>query len=1417
MRFLVIGETSLLIRCVNYLLEKENTIVGCVSGDVEISTQLAGYEFKTAPSLQDFSVDEEFDFLLSIVNYATIPEELLKKAKIAAINFHDGPLPKYAGINATAWALANQEIRHGASWHLMTEIIDAGDVLVQKTFPLSRDDTSFSANLRCFQTAYDMFVELEAKLAKGDVNGQVQDLSKRSYYEMYKPLPNGGVIDWDKEASEVEALFRATQFGAGHPNTFGTLKISVGKQLLMPLNMEILSQEDDDVSNTGALIKIEDDSLIVKTKKDYLRLSDLRYLDNQLCQIASLVENGELIIGQQLSEETTESPLPFSRRYEKYWVKKIVGCDVPTVPFPSAKFDDNWFGVGQFNVQLGKSEILAAFIGWLDRVTAEDNERLSLWYSSEKLVKSNHLSPIVPLIFEIEEDVSFPSIVSSVEEVLASAEKRGTFLQDVYARFPNLANRNGNPKILVTENLSRHQLEVFSRKNASLLTVNICTKKDVGKFELDIFTVTLPQFQETVKELFVSFRTLLAAVADNQNVNLNELPLLSAETQRLLDGFNKTDRTDIDLSETVVDWFDRSVKKYSSSTALKFKDQTLTYQEFDQRSAALARWLKVKGCRPGDTVAVMSQRSIELLVGIWGVLRAGAGYMPIDLDAPEERLNSIFAAASCNMVVAQSQSLSNRLDGFKNIQVLDLEGCNWDEIGCAYADQELPQTKPEDPSYVLFTSGTTGVPKGVKNTHKGLLNRLIWYREYLDLSAEDIFLQKIAYTFDVSVSELSLPFMIGATLEIAEPEKHKDPEYIYETIRDKKITLCHFVPTLLDSFLEYLRTKSIEERAESLASLKHVHCSGEALIEQSRVVFNELLPQAYMYNMYGPAEAAIEVTFWKLPKSEKTHRVLVGPAVPNTQLYVLDKAGRQMPPGAMGELFIGGVQLAEEYVGRPDLTADKFIPNPFGDGRLYTTGDVARRLVDGSIDYIGRADTQIKLGGVRIELEEIETVLRKHENIQQAAVVIQQSETSPPFIVAYVTPLEQDTAILEKHLSKYLSAVMIPRAIIPLVELPVNKSGKLDRKLLPRARQTELFSTALIAEDQTLVGELSSTEEKLRKVFAETLSLEEDQVPILAPWKELGLNSLLMLRMQTAASQHGFRLPLGLLSQNRSIRSIATALDISGEADRAVGEFDPKALVNELESIIRDHVSANDQMIVIHSSISNLGLPEEVVRPMLIRLVNEWVASGVTVVAAAYNFDFTTTKKFHWADSASQVGVFCEWLMESIPNILRTPHPIYSWVAVGPLAKNLANMPNKTTFGDTSSFAYIESMNARYLMLGTHALTQGHRYEELSNVPYRYYKKFEGVCDYGNGPEPDSCAMYVRDLNINPWPISHEKYFSDILINDAKKDAFGETEVLSVLCSDVRRSFMKVLEANPFCLLTNAAEVAEYYRPRCMI
>jgi amino acid adenylation domain-containing protein len=704
--------------------------------------------------------------------------------------------------------------------------------------------------------------------------------------------------------------------------------------------------------------------------------------------------------------------------------------------------------------------------------------------------------------------------------------------------FPAATGADGGEELEVedfplTPSSSRHDLELY-----------VVPSGDGGlacsfTYKTALFTA------ETMTRMAGHLETLLRSALADPQTPVSRLPMLDDAERALLAGWNDT-AADFPDTATLHGLVAEQVRRTPDATAVTFAGARLTYAELDARANKVAHRLIAEGVTPGSLVAVCAERSLDLPVALLGTLKAGAAYVPLDPEYPAERLEFMLQDAEAPVVLTQRGLVEGGAEGALSEDAgtaAALAGTTAAVLvlddPAVWADQ--PDTDPGaacdpgGPAYMIYTSGSTGRPKGVPNSHRGIVNRLDWMQKRFGLAADDAVLQKTPAGFDVSVWEFFWPLLTGARLVLADPGGHRDPGHLRELIAAESVTTAHFVPSMLGLFLP-------ADGAEPAATpLRRIVCSGEELPADLAVRCLRALPGTELHNLYGPTEAAIDVSAWQCTPEglEGRARVPIGRPIQNVTMDILDEHGEPVPVGVPGELHLGGVCVALGYHKRPELTAERFA------GGRYRTGDAARRLPDGSVEFLGRLDNQVKLRGLRIELGEIEAALRDRAGAREAAVVVSPDQR----LVGYLVGGPEDPDDARDAVRGYLPDYMVPSHFLALDALPLTPNGKLDRKALPAPEVTAAeYREPTTDAEKTIAG-----------VWAEVLEVE--RVGLDDDFFDLGGHSLLAIqvvaKLRTALPE-GSR-PVGLVDMF-SYRTVAELAEHAAQT----GPGGPRRLLQRL-------------------------------------------------------------------------------------------------------------------------------------------------------------------------------------------------------------------------------------------------------------
>lgn len=828
---------------------------------------------------------------------------------------------------------------------------------------------------------------------------------------------------------------------------------------------------------------------------------------------------------------------------------------------------------------------LAAFTAVLSRYSGQDDIAIGSPIANRNPVETEALlgyfSNTIVLRTDLSGDPTFHELLCRIRRrSLAAYAHQGLPFEDLVNELSPERDTSRNPLfqvMLVVQNapiapppfdgLDTSMSEVFTGTSKFDLWLQFMADNDswtaTFEYNSDLWD------ESTIARLSQHLDNAIAAATADPSLRVSALPLLTAaEEHQVTVGFNET-AVDHGPARPLHEYVEAQVRSTPERVAVSFDDHQLTYRELDERADQLAHRLVAAGVEPDTLVGVHAERSTHLVVALLAVLKSGGAYVPLEPSYPVERLDHMIRDAA-TPVVLTDRPLPPRLDGLAQHVIPIADDTAWagyptDPPAVAMSAQHL--------AYVLYTSGSTGRPKGAMNNHRGIGNRLLWMQDAYRLTTDDRVLQKTPFSFDVSGWEFFWPLMTGAQLVVARPDAHKDPTALIDAIQRYGITTVHFVPSMLRVMLDH-------PRFADCTTLTRVICSGEALPAEFRDRFFARLPWAELHNLYGPTEAAIDVTAWQCRPGDTSPVVPIGRPIANTQIYILDAHGRPTPVGVPGELHIGGANVGRGYLHRPELDAERFLPDPFRagpDATLYRTGDRARWQPSGNIEFLGRLDDQVKVRGMRIELGEIEAALRTHPRVADATVVVRADGKHRKQLVAYVVPaaagskaaptsrrqglfddymkapsagaarpsealrpptIGEPLPDLRNHLGDTLPDFMIPHAFVTLDRLPVSSSGKVDRRALPPPPQAGAEPGR--GPDTHRRAPRTPAERTLATIWAEVLGLAE--VDLDGNFFALGGDSIDSIQVVAQATDAGLRVTPADIVRFPSVRRLAAGV-----------------------------------------------------------------------------------------------------------------------------------------------------------------------------------------------------------------------------------------------------------------------------------
>ncbi|MDN0200046.1 amino acid adenylation domain-containing protein [Streptomyces sp. S.PNR 29] len=1034
----VVGEEALLVECTRLLLARGHEVTAVVSPAPDLIAWAEGEGLATVPLGPDLAerlAPLRFDYLFSIANLRMLPDDVLALPARLPVNFHDGPLPRHAGLFATSWAILDGDKQHGVTWHVMTAEADTGDVLKQRPVPVDPAATVHDLDIACFDAGIESFGELVDELAAGTATRTPQDLGLRTYHGKYDGPPRAGLYDWRQPAADLDALVRATSFGR-RPNGFGIPLVALGDTLIAVRAVEILDRPSP--AEPGTLVDAAAEALTVATGDRDVRLTHLADLTGErldpLDVAGTLTERHSGRFPHLTDAEVAELTRAgrAAHRQETRWLRTLGTLEPVLAP--------RFGALGSVTrpadpvalpaaLRGGATEpvwpALAAVLAFLARL-ARDGER-DVALPAPSAGAGRLLAAEVPLrLPEGLLDRTLPGLTELVAAEVTALRGRSPYRRDLLLRHPSMtgAARAGLP---VAVRLPGDDEGPADRP----LTIRIDAHGTVRFHGGEELTA------DQVRWLGEHLALFLDTVAAEPGRPLGQVPLLTPGERELVQNRWNDTAEDYPAERTVSRLVSDLACAAPDRPAVRFEGRELTYGELDQAADRLARHLLEQGAGRGSLVGVLLERSPDLLVALLAVMKTGAAYVPIDPIYPPARIGHMIEDSGARLVVTD-EALGRTLTAFPvtPVTVAPHTAPGSPEPAAAPVDR----SEPDAAAYVIYTSGSTGLPKGVQVGHRALVNFLWTMARRPGFDSRDSLSALTTVCFDIAGLELFLPLVRGGTVEVLPAPVAADGVALRERIERTRPTVLQATPTTWQMLIAAGWTGDPGLRAL---------CGGEPLPAELADRLTGLVGE--LYNMYGPTETTIWSTVDRVRPGEP---VTIGRPIGNTRCHVLDERGMPVPPGIPGELYLSGDGVADGYLGRPELTAERFVTAPWGTGRAYRTGDLVRYLPDGRLEYLERIDGQIKLNGYRIELGEVESALRRIPEVTSAVALVREDRPGERRLVAYVTGSAglPQPADLRAALRDGLPAYMVPASVVVLPELPLTPNGKIDRKALPVPR-----------------------------------------------------------------------------------------------------------------------------------------------------------------------------------------------------------------------------------------------------------------------------------------------------------------------------------------------------------------------------
>ncbi|MFF2307920.1 amino acid adenylation domain-containing protein [Streptomyces sp. NPDC058128] len=1058
----LIGGTRVLTQCGTRLLDAGVTIEGVLSRDPAV---VAWADAQGVPvhdpsgDLMALLSERPFDYLFSMVNFRILPGAVLDLPKIAAINFHDGPLPRYSGSHVPAWALYEGAPRHAATWHLMTEAVDAGGVLVERWFPVRDHATALSLTYEAAETGIELFADLVPHVARRTLP-EILDTSgrERRFYRRSARMAGGGVIHAGTTAAEAVRLVRALDHGS-FPNPLGVPALITEQGAVYTRQARLIPRDETRTATT--VLSVTTTAITLAAPDADLVLSDWLAVDGSTLSGQAAAQRLGIAPGAALppvSEDRLADIADAQKRlrpHEPWWRARLE--DVRPVPLAADDFSAATAHYGHYELAYlpaSRDESVAVFRAFLAAVAERAGEDVFdfAWSPSAARDLAERTHGLTAARFPVRYD---GGTARSLRESLDEAAARHGYTGDLEVRL-GLAGRplgTDEPsftRVMVLERDPGEEASADPHTEIALLCLSdgpptiFVRETAMGEDEAlafverveDLAMAALLQGDEPPTEATDSTRsTDSAGPADSSrstDTASTESPSTEPSADAALSAGEPTEDSAGTADEqaggpTVLDLFAAAAAERPGAVAVRAGNRTLDYADLDRWADAVAARLHDEGIEQGAVVGVLLERGTALLPAMLGILRAGASFLPLDPGYPVDRLRRYVDVSRCELILtdARTHALGASLGLARQVPEAD---------GAAQAVP--PRVTDGDLAYTLFTSGSTGDPKGVEIGHGALADFLTAIGERLGVTADDTVLAHTTVAFDISLLELLLPLTVGATVVLASRETAADPYRLAELASG--VSVAQATPSLWRLLLGTGWTPHAELTVLS---------GGEALSPATAERLHE--PARALWNLYGPTEA----TIWAA-----AHRVeSVGSFLPlgeplrHMELHVLDQDLNPCEPGSTGELYLSGTGLARGYAGRQDLTREVFVDHPVTGTRLYRTGDEVRLHEADAVEWLGRSDAQVKVRGHRIEPAEIERVLERVDGVTAAVVVAARFEGRGELrLTAYlVGDAMPGKSRLDALVGAALPAYMVPDAYVNLDALPLTDNGKVARARLP--------------------------------------------------------------------------------------------------------------------------------------------------------------------------------------------------------------------------------------------------------------------------------------------------------------------------------------------------------------------------------
>ncbi|MCD6333401.1 MAG: amino acid adenylation domain-containing protein, partial [Bacteroidales bacterium] len=1115
-----IGETSLVLACMKYWVESGGLVSAVMTKDRETQKwaesqgiYIIPFGKKHLPEFHSLVID----YLFSVVNSYILDEEILAVPRVGAINYHDAPLPAYAGVHATSWAIMEGQSTHGITWHYMVPETDEGPVIIQKPVKIEPQMKVSDLDAKCYELAIEAFKELTQSALHGKLK-PIRVPGQKSYYGLHKKPEQGGIIDFSRPGSEIVNLYRALSFSKYYPNYFCSLKLAFPDQVLYPQQVEWLQRKSGE--EPGTLLSVTDSAIQVACSDGIIYLSQFEDRFRNPVPLANLLPYLSSMTGKKVfsapGNETVqwlESLSKKERKWVRYWSGKE---ELPAAPVPGVAGEQL---IDEVKIpDMNDTEVAISLLVFMKLVDPD-------WTFGIEVVTGKapewirwFTEPVLPVDIGKFDPEDFVALYESLKQQIEDATPENAFVSDLWYRHPELIRPGWNGPVY-------HWTVRFVPPDTPLREGDLAIHHGV---------IRLARGEDRERQMKItnwSERFIRLANYFHPRKFGDEIP----KNILLLDGEKAIIPPEITWSyKAIGEWFLETARTYPEKTALKFQERALTFQEVYQTVRRVANFIYRPAVREAR-IAVCLERSPESVMAQLAIYLLGYTYIPIDPNNPETRIRYILQKSKPAVLLTDA-ALYREIQPYADIPVK-----LWDEMLTGKELHDFPEVSEKQIAYMLFTSGSTGEPKGVPIPYAAL-SRFIQDSIYrYNLTHQDTGLQFASLAFDASMEEIFPILLSGGTLVIRTEAWLGSVSGFLEQVNKHGITFLD-LPT---AYWQVVIRDIYKKKTGLPEMVRQVIIGGDYAQPSVFAMWQELFPEhPRLVNTYGPTEATVVCVAWdKTLAPENKEALPIGLPVNSLQARVVMENGLDAPPGIAGELWMGGPTLSPGYFENPDLTQKKWVH--YHDIRWYRTGDWVWRNPDGVMYFQGRVDDQIKVGGFLVDLNEVLRVFSQLEGVREAAVRAVTMHDNQKMIIGYVLfpSGAPDESFIKERMARSLPAYMIPHRILAVDEIPYNQNNKVDWRKLPVPDPSS--DAAGSSEKVTLTDPL---EQKIQILFQEHLGVSYMDPD--ADIFEMGMSSLTAVAVLSELESHwGQPIPLAILLQYPTVRSLAAGLKESNEKE----------------------------------------------------------------------------------------------------------------------------------------------------------------------------------------------------------------------------------------------------------------------------